>query len=60
MAFIFNSAPIMDTKLTICLLLLVLGVFSVQGKNLAQQDKAKRKFSSVSTGIKCFDSCPFK
>ena len=51
----------MDAKLTISLLLLVLGVFSaVQGKTLAQQDIAKREFSSVSTGILCFDSCPLK
>ena len=55
MALIFYSATTMDAKLTICLLLLVLGVVSVQG-----QYKAKRKFSSVSTGIICFDSCPFK
>ena len=55
MAFIFYSATTMDAKLTICLLLLVLGVVSVQG-----QYKAKRKFSSVSTGIICFDSYPFK
>ena len=53
----------MDAKLTISILLLVLGVFSVQEKNLAQRDNAKRKFSShssVSKGIICFDSCPLK
>ena len=50
----------MDAKLTISLLLLVLGVFSVQGKTLAQQYIAKREFSSVSTGIICFGSCPLK
>ena len=60
MAFISCSALTMDFKLNICLLLLLLGVLSVQGKNEPHRFHGKRKFLFVSAGVMCFDGGPFQ
>ena len=49
----------MDFKLNICLLLLLLGLLSVQGKNVPHVKAKYGKFSSVSAGVICFDGGPF-